>query len=54
MRTGNPEVLYEFIEYSRHQAIIRIQDWIEQQKELTSIEATPDTSGISGSQENIQ
>lgn len=34
MKTGNPEVLYEFVELSQHIAIIRIKEWIRQEKEI--------------------
>lgn len=51
MKTGDPEVLYEFIEYSRHQAIIRINEWIRQRKELEEAndKISSETDGVSGS-----
>ena len=38
MKTGNPEVLYEFVELSQHIAIIRIKEWIRQEKEIQEME----------------
>jgi hypothetical protein len=34
MKTGDPEVLYEFVAMTQHQAIIQIKEWIREQKEL--------------------
>lgn len=38
MKTGNPEVLYEFAAMTEHQAIIQIKEWIREQKEIEDAE----------------
>ncbi len=38
MKTGNPEILYEFAAMTEHQAIIQIKEWIREQKEIEDAE----------------